>query len=111
MLARGEFDQFSVAGNSPASGIQSQASQSQSPGLLRTATAQESAASRKQFGEGKGLHQVVICARIQPLNTVFNRITGREQQDRNSDSVAPHLSENLAPAASRQHDVQQNQVE
>src|SRR5258708_40246724 len=64
----------------------------------------------RQLAKGERLGHVVVGAGFQALDPVTDRIAGREHQDRGRDSPVPQEATEVHSAASRQHDVEDDDV-
>jgi len=78
---------------------------------LAPAPAGEGPDPRDQFREGEGLHQVVVGAGVQAAHAGIHRILGREDQHRKVEAPLPKGLQDLEAAASREHEIQEQQIE
>jgi hypothetical protein len=70
-----------------------------------------SAAARQEFGEGKGLGQVVVRPALEAGHPVVERLAGGEQQDRHVVAASPHMAQHVHAVAPGQHPVENEQIE
>ena len=66
--------------------------------------------ARRQFGQGKGLDQIVIGAFAQPVQTIIKRIAGGQHDDRRALAAGAQAAAELKAIHARQHDVEHDQV-
>ena len=66
--------------------------------------------SRQQFFDRKGFRQVVIGARVQPLDSLIDLRPGREDQHRCLDFLLPDPLQDLQPRQPWQHQIQDDEV-
>ncbi len=78
----------------------------QPPGLIGLLAAQQGTQARQQFTHGKGLHQVIISAAVQPLDAIINAITRCQQQKRRMNAAAAQVATDLQSIFDGQQNVQ-----
>src|SRR5438093_11924563 len=83
----------------------------QSKHLGRSAAPQQGANARQQLGQREGLDEVIVSAQIETTHAVVDPIASRENQDRRLDVPLPERLEDLQSAASRQHQVEHDEIE
>ena len=80
--------------------------------LLQSLDAQHRLEARFELGELDRLGDVVVCARLEPLDLVFGRIERRLHDDRNEGQVRVRLYSpgDFHSVDVRHHDVEENQI-
>ena len=82
-----------------------------SEGLGRTATPQQGTDPSQQFRHGERLDKIIVRAGIQAGDAVFDAIARGQNQDRRSKMPLSQRLQDLEAAASRQHQIEDDQVE
>ena len=77
----------------------------------RSAPARQRSHARQQLAEGKRLGEVVVGADFEARDPVVDRITRGEHENRCRDLARPELAAKIESTPSRQHDVQNHDVE
>ena len=72
--------------------------------------AREGPEAGEQLVEGEGLRQVVVGARIEPADTILDRVTRRQHQHRRPDTVLPEPAADVEAVDARQHHVEDDRV-
>ena len=71
--------------------------------------AQQRADARRELVEVIGLHQIVVCARVKPLNAILHRVAGRGDKHRQVHLLGARLAQNRQAVLARQPEIENHQ--
>ena len=73
-------------------------------------TAMQSSDAGQQLRKSEGLEEVIVSAGIQASHAIVDRSLRSQDKNRHPVTVPPQFPQNLEPAQSRQHQVDENQI-
>ena len=110
-LGRGELEAAAGAARFHGPEIEREVGETQHVDGLRVhGAAEQRAQSREQLLERERLRQIVVGPGVQPVDTVADRVSRRQQQDRDAISLATQAPRHVEPVVARHHDVEHDRV-
>jgi hypothetical protein len=91
--------------------IQFQIRRFQSKHVRWSAASQQRANPGEQLGKRERLDQIVVGSEIQAANSIVNAVSRRQDQDWRLDVTLPKRLEDFEPTASRQHQIEDHEIE
>src|SRR5579883_2034506 len=112
LLAGGELDLPSAAGDLPGDQVELQVRDPQHRRLGGARAApQQRLDAREELGEREGLREIVVAARLEAADAVIDRAKRTQNQYRSGEARAPQLLDDGQTVDVRQHPVGDDQVE
>src|SRR5262249_12037667 len=108
---RRQLEQRVAAGDAAGDQIELQVCSLQTEDVRWPAAPKQRTNACKQLRQGKRLDQVIIGPEVKAHNPIVNAVTRRQDKDRSLDAPLPESLQDLQAAATRQHDVQDDEIE
>ena len=109
-LLRRQLDLGVAAPDALGGGVELQVADFEHGGSFDCSAADDRAQSRPQLRERERLDQVVVGARVEPVDAIVHRVTSRQEEHRRPNPAGAQAGAGLESVHARQHDVQHNCV-
>jgi len=110
ILAAAEIDGFAGAANDAVSGVDLEIGDAEDGGLGFILAADHGADAGQQFGEHKGLDEIIVGAEFQAGDPVLRGVLGGEKQDHGGTVAFAKLAKNGQSVDLGEHDVEDDDV-
>src|SRR5208337_1408017 len=110
-LASGQLDLDASSGDRPGDQVHFQVVGLEAEITIHNVTPQQCANPGEQLGEGKRFGQVIVGPRIEPLNSVLDPVSRREDQDRLGESVTSQAAQHVQSIAFGKHQVKHDGID
>jgi hypothetical protein len=83
----------------------------QSQHLIRPTATQQGTDAGEQLREREGFHEVVVRTAVEPEHPVLDRVPGRQDEHRRTESASPQRRQDIDTVATGKHQVEHDEIE
>ena len=110
VLARGQLDRHVLAIHQPRRPVDGDIADDEHRRGIAAGSPHERAKARHELGDGKGLRQIIVGAKIERLDAIVDGVERRQNQHRRARARLPQILQQRPAAALRHHQVEHHRI-